>query len=181
MGQHSPEDLVAHLLHGPGALSTSQGTSLWVTKLLCLCGVICRWQHPPTQSSLLCIGADGPMAWPQVLGTSAQSTQAELALAPSLTLEQLGSPSIWHCAATSLAHRGQGVWTHWLQVPPKASSLLLGCPGAALRGEGYKCQGKAPSCSATHPASPMETLWLMLFPLLSSAEGNNPIPCGPGP
>lgn len=85
MGQHSPEDLVAHLLHGPGALSTSQGTSLQVTKLLCLCGVICRWQHPPTQRSLLCIGADGPMAWPQVLGTSAQPTQAELALAPSLT------------------------------------------------------------------------------------------------
>lgn len=153
-----------------------------MAKLLRLCGDICRWQHPHTQSSLPCAGAiwcypmvprPGPGCW----GLLPSPPGAELALAPSLAW----SPSLRHRAATSLRRGGQGAWTHWLQVPPGGSSLLPRCPAAAPRGDGYKCRGKAPSCSTTHLASPVETSWPLRSLLLSSMEGNGPVPHGPCP
>lgn len=112
-----------------------------------------------------------PLPGPGAVGAPAQRTWAELAPAPS------PAPSLWHCAAPSLGRGGQGAWMHQLQVPPE----LPGRPGAAPGSDSNKCQGKAPSYSAIHPASPGETLWSLLSPVLSSAEGNGPFLCGPGP
>lgn len=86
-------------------------------------------------------------------------TQGSLSLAPGTQTGLPPAPSLQHHAATSLGRRGQGAWTHCLQVPPGASFLLPACPGAAPGSD--KCQGKAPSCTMTHPASPVVMLWLL--------------------
>lgn len=112
---------------------------------------------------------NGPMAWPSVLGASGRAGPGS-----QPGSEHLGSPSLWYHTATSLCRRGPGVCTHCLQGPPRTSSLVPRCPGAASSSDGYMRQVKAPSCSATHSVSPGACpqccpLWRGM------------VPCDPGP
>lgn len=176
MGQHSPRDPLAHLCHGLRALSTSQGTSsprgqappsVWGhlqmaapshTKLPALC-----WCCLSLRSHCLTPGTGG--SCPAHLGRTVPCSQPSFE--PPASRCHLPGP------------RGSGFPDPLAASPPQASSLLPGCPGTAPVGDSNKCQEKVPSCSAIHPTSAVETLWSLLSPALSSAEGNGGFLCGP--